>query len=83
MQDITDADYIHAKRISKVFETKTFGEYHNLYLRVIHYFWQMFSKTLKNDFKCLSFRSCKISFSSWISIASSFKKGRSKTGIIN
>ena len=28
----------------------------------------------KNAFQALSFRSCKISFSSWISIASSFKK---------
>ena len=33
MEDITDADYIHAKRVSKDFEIKTFGEYHHLYLK--------------------------------------------------
>ena len=31
-------------------------------------------KLQKNVFKNLSFRSCKISFSSWISMVSSFKK---------
>ena len=33
MEDITDADYMHAKRVCKDFERKNLGEYHNLYLK--------------------------------------------------
>ena len=33
MEDITDADYMHAKRVCKDFETKSLGEYHDLYLQ--------------------------------------------------
>ena len=33
MEDITDADYAHAKRVSKDFEIKNLGEYHNLYVQ--------------------------------------------------
>ena len=43
--NITDADYIHAKRVCKDFEIKNLGECHNLY-----YFWLMSSKTLE---KCV------------------------------
>ena len=28
MEDITDADYAHAKKVSKDFEIKNLGEYH-------------------------------------------------------
>ena len=45
MEDITDAYYMHAKRVCKDFELKYLGEYHNLYLKTIHYFYTMFSKT--------------------------------------
>ena len=31
MEDITDADYAHAKMICKRFQIKDLGEYHNLY----------------------------------------------------
>ena len=30
MKDITDADYMHAKRVCKDFEMKNLGEYHDL-----------------------------------------------------
>ena len=30
MEDITDADYSHAKRVCKDFEIKNLGEYHDL-----------------------------------------------------
>ena len=30
MEDITDADYTHGKRVCKVFEIKNLGEYHDL-----------------------------------------------------
>ena len=33
MEDITDADYAHAKRVSKDFEIKNLGEYHDLYVQ--------------------------------------------------
>ena len=33
MEDITDADYMHAKRVCKGFEIKKLGEYHDLYLK--------------------------------------------------
>ena len=33
MDDITDAHYVHAKRVCKDFETKNLGEYHDLYVQ--------------------------------------------------
>ena len=33
MEDITYADYIHAKRVCKNFKIKELGEYHDLYLK--------------------------------------------------
>ena len=33
MEDITDADYAHAKRVCKDFEIKNLGEYHELYVQ--------------------------------------------------
>ena len=33
MEDITDADYAHAKRVSKDFEIKHLREYHDLYVQ--------------------------------------------------
>ena len=31
MEDITNLDYMHAKRVCKNFEIKNLGEYHDLY----------------------------------------------------
>ena len=33
MEDITDADYAHAKRVCKDFETENLREYHDLYIQ--------------------------------------------------
>ena len=33
MEDITDADYAHIKRVCKDSEIKNLGEYHDLYLQ--------------------------------------------------
>ena len=33
MEDITDKDYMHGKRVFKDFEIKNLGEYHDLYLK--------------------------------------------------
>ena len=32
MEDITDADYVHARRVCKDFEIKNIGEYNNFYV---------------------------------------------------
>ena len=33
MEDITDADYAHTKRVCKDFEIKNLGEYHDSYVQ--------------------------------------------------
>ena len=33
MEDITDADYIHEKKVCKDFDIKNLGEYHDLYVQ--------------------------------------------------
>ena len=33
MNDITDADYVHAKKVCKDFEIKNLVEYHDLYVQ--------------------------------------------------
>ena len=33
MEDITDGDYMRAKRVSKEFKIKNLGEYHDLYVQ--------------------------------------------------
>ena len=33
MEDITDADYTHAKKVCKDFEMRKLGEYHDLYVQ--------------------------------------------------
>ena len=37
MEDVTDADYAHAKRVCKDFEIKNLGEYHICMFKAIHY----------------------------------------------
>ena len=33
MEDITDADYTHAKKLCKDFETNNLGKYHDCYVK--------------------------------------------------
>ena len=33
MEDITDVDYVQAKKVCKGFEIKNLGEYHDLYVQ--------------------------------------------------
>ena len=47
MEDITNGDYMHSKRVCKDFEMKNIMI---CILKVIHYFWLMFLKTLE---KCI------------------------------
>ena len=74
MEDITDADYAHAKGVCKDFEIKNLWEHHGLYVQ---------SDTLLlvdvfENFQNMSLNiwawSHSFSLSSWISEASSFKK---------
>ena len=84
MEHITDTDYIHGKRVCKDFEIKALGEYHDLYPKSDTLLLaDVFGNFRKKVFKNSSFRSCKISFSSWISMATSLKKDWSKIRIIN
>ena len=45
MEDITDADYIHLKRVFKDFEIKNLVNIMICVVKVIHYFWLMFLET--------------------------------------
>ena len=57
MEDITDADYAHAKRVCKEFEIKNLEEHHDLYVQsdtlllpdVFDNFWNMFLKIYELD----------------------------------
>ena len=45
MEAITDASYMHAKRVCKDFEIKNLGEYYSLYLKSDTLLLAVFSKT--------------------------------------
>ena len=64
--------YVHARKVYKDFEIKNLGEYNDLHLKSGTLFLADVFENWENVFKNLAFRSCKISFSSWISVASSF-----------
>ena len=60
IEDTTDADYIHAKRVCRDFKTKHLGEYHDLYLKSDTL---LLTNVFENFYKMciygnLSFRSC-------------------------
>ena len=79
MEDITDADYAHAKRVCKDFEIKRYRRIPRFlstkwYIIVSWCIWKL-SKYVSWNIRTWS---CKISFSSWISIASSFMKDYNK-----
>ena len=48
IKDITDADYTHAKRVSKEFEVKNVGEYRDLYVQSDILFWADIFEILRN-----------------------------------
>ena len=74
VEDITGADYMHAKRVCKDFEIKSLGKYYNFHLKsdtlLLAGIFKNFGKTLES----LSFRSCKTSFSSRWAWQSALKK---------
>ena len=49
MEDITDVDHRHAKRVLKNLSNKNVGDCHDLYVQVIHYCLQMYLKILERN----------------------------------
>ena len=45
-EGMTNDDYTKAKQIWKHFDIKNMGEYHDLYLKQMFYYWLMFLKIL-------------------------------------
>ena len=70
MDDITDADYAHAKRVCEDFEIKHLAEYHDLNVPSDTL---LLADVLENSRNMCINRINKISFGSRISMASSFK----------
>ena len=73
MEDITDADYAQAKRVSKNFEINNVWEYHDFYVQS-H---TLLLPDLFENFRNMCLKTCKLDpakFSSKISTASSFTK---------
>ena len=46
MKDITDADYKYSHRVCQDFK-KQLGEYHDFYVKVIHYWYLMYLRTFR------------------------------------
>ena len=78
MEDITDADYMHAKRDCKDFEIKKSGEYYDLYLKSDTLIMaDVFEDFRKMRLEIYQLDPAKV-FSFWISSASSCKKNLHK-----
>ena len=78
MEEITYVDFMDRKRVCKDFKIKKFGEYHDLYLTSDTLLLADVFENFRNVYKNLWIRSCKISFTSRISMACNFKKDQSK-----
>ena len=75
MEDITDADNARQKRVCKDFGTKNLGECHDLYVQSnTLLLGDVFENFINMCLKIYELDPAKISFSSRINIASSFKK---------
>ena len=86
MDDVTDADYMHAKRVCKDFRIKNLGKYHSIYVQ---------SNTLLladifDNFQNICFEIYELEllvsllpYCTWISMASNLKKGTNKIRSFN
>ena len=75
MEDITYADCAHSKKVCKGFEIKKLGEYHYLYIQSNKLLLaNIFGNFRDMCFKIYELDPEKTSFSSCISMGSSFKK---------
>ena len=92
MEDITDADYTHTKRVCKDFKTTNFGEYHDLYFKSdtllladIFIYMCLMSQNMRLS-KCASNKwtsAFPFSYCSRIILARTLKKEQSKTRCFN
>ena len=48
MEDLTDADYMHAKTVCKDFEIKNLRKYHDLYVQSVVLLWADVFENFKN-----------------------------------
>ena len=78
MEDITDAYYTHSERVCADFEIKHLGEYHELYVQRDTL---MLANVFEN-FRNVQIWSCKISFSTSITMASSLKMTKVKLDLL-
>ena len=85
MENITDVDYRHPKRVFKNLNNKNLGDYHDLYVQSGTLLLGDVFENFKN--KCIEiyeldparpFLTC-----TWISMASLFKENRGKARIVN
>ena len=73
MEDITNADYAHAKSVCKNLKIKKLGEYYDLYVQSDTLLFANVFENFRNTSWNMWTQSCKISFSFWISMARSLK----------
>ena len=75
IEDTTDANCMHGKRVCKNFEIKNLGEYHDLYLESgTLLLVDVFKNFIKMCLKIYQLDLRKKFIGSWVSMASSFKK---------
>ena len=83
MKYFIDADYMHTNTVCRDFEIKNFEEYHDLYVQTNTLLLAgLFENFRKLCPKTKWIWSCKISFSSWISMASRLKKTKVKLDLL-
>ena len=84
LEDITDKDYAHAQKVFEEFKLKNLGDYHDLYVQSDTLLLADVFENFRN--KCIEIYEldpAHFFICTWISMASLFKKDRSKIIIIN
>ena len=84
LEDITDKDYAHAQKVFEEFKLKNLGDYHDLYVQSDTLLLADVFENFRN--KCIEIYeldSAHFLSAPGLSMASLFKKGKSKIGIIN
>ena len=81
LEDISDKDYLHAQKVWDVFEIRNLGEYHDLYVQTD----TLLLADVYDKFrdKCIEIYGLVFLICTRISMASMFKKDRSRIRIIN
>ena len=82
LEDITDKDYAHVQKVFEELKLKKLGDYHDLYVKVIHYCWQMYLKTLETSVLKYMNSILLIFVCTRISMASLFRKTATKLELL-